>query len=123
MTTDRNDPLTPTLSHERLDVYQAALEFLDASAAHADGLPAKYAHSGDQLRRAALSVVLNIAEAVGKTSGADRKRFFAIARGSAAECGAVLDALRVLKLIDEDRFLAGKTLLVRIVSMLTRMCR
>ena len=42
-------------------------------------------------------------------------------RGSAHECGAVYDASRILGVVDEQAFIQGKTLLVRIVSMLIRM--
>ena len=48
----------------------------------------------DQLDRASTSIPLNIAEENGKFTGADRCRFFDIARGSALECAASLDVLR-----------------------------
>jgi hypothetical protein len=38
--------------------------------------------------------VLNIAEAAGKPTAGDNRKHFAIARGSALECGAALDTLR-----------------------------
>ncbi len=37
------------------------------------------------------------------------------------ECGAILDAFHALSLIDDAQFLEGKSLIVRIVSMLTKM--
>ncbi len=43
------------------------------------------------------------------------------ARGSAHECGALLDASKVLEVIEEPAFVQGKTLLHRIVSMLVKM--
>jgi hypothetical protein len=59
----------------------------------------------DQWRRAAMSVPLNIAEAVGKTSGADRANRFMIARGEAMECGAIVDVVRILEAVpDADSF-------------------
>jgi len=42
----------------------------------------------DQLHRASISVVLNIAGGAGRFSAPDKARFSAIARGSATECGA-----------------------------------
>jgi len=42
--------------------------------------------------------------------------------GSAMECGAILNACKVLHLADEEVLEARKALLVRIVSMLTKMC-
>ena len=80
------------LSHERLDAYQIAIQFLAWSNEVIEALPRGTASLSDQLRRASLSIPLNIAEAVGKTGKADRQRFFAIARGSALECAAIVDA-------------------------------
>src|SRR5476651_834777 len=45
----------------------------------------------DQLRRAALSIALNLSEGTGKTSMPDRVRFFEIAMGSIRECQAVVE--------------------------------
>ena len=58
------------LDHERLDVYQRAIEFLAIAFAVADRVPRGYAALADQLRRAAMSIPLNIAEASGKPDGA-----------------------------------------------------
>ena len=111
------------LAYEKLDVYQCALQFLALSAEIGGAVPKGNAALVEQLRRASLSIVLNIAEGAGKTTTADRRRFAAIARGSAMECGAVLDACRILQLADEATVSEGKDLVVRIVSMLTKMCR
>jgi four helix bundle protein len=75
----------------------------------------------DQWLRAAQSVPLNIAEGNGKQSLNDKNRFFEIARGSALECAAIHDVLRVCDAIDDDTNCRGKTDLRRIVSMLTRL--
>ena len=47
----------------------------------------------DQLKRASVSIVLNIAEGTSRFSPADRKDFYVISRGSAFECVAVLDLI------------------------------
>ena len=111
------------LSHEKLDVYQCAVEFLVLSSALVDGMPRGKSSLSDQLRRVALSIPLNIAEGAGKPTLADRRRFCGIARGSAMECGALLDACRVLGLAKDEDVDTGKALLTRIAAMLTRMCR
>ncbi|MCC6811529.1 MAG: four helix bundle protein [Deltaproteobacteria bacterium] len=112
---------TPRLHHEDLDSYQASIAFLALAAKLLDQFPRGYGTMADQLKRASLSVPLNLAEGYGKRSQVDRARFYDIARGSAHECGALLDATRVLGLVDERTFLDAKTLLHRIISMLVKM--
>ena len=58
----------------------------------------------DQLRRAAFSSVLNLAEGAGRFSKADRRNFFVIARSSLFECVAILDVLKGESLIDQQKF-------------------
>ncbi|HJL15494.1 MAG TPA: four helix bundle protein [Sandaracinaceae bacterium LLY-WYZ-13_1] len=61
-------------------------------------------------------------EGTGTRSSKDRARFYEHSRGSAMECGALFDALRVMGLVDEEGHRKGKELLVRIVSMLSKVC-
>ncbi len=87
------------------------------------GFPRGHSAPADQLRRAALSVPLNIAEGSGKGTMEDReaRRFYAIARGSALECAAIIDAMVALRFVPGDEATCTHELLERIVSMLTRM--
>lgn len=64
------------LSHEKLDVYQVAIEFLAVSAEILESIPRGNASLADQLRRASLSIPLNIAEGAGKPTHPDSARFF-----------------------------------------------
>jgi four helix bundle protein len=73
------------LGYERLDVYQRAIEHLTFVFRSIPKIPRGYSALVDQWRRAAMSVPLNIAEAVGKKSDPDRSHRYAIARGEAME--------------------------------------
>jgi four helix bundle protein len=103
-------------------VYRCAIEFL-ALSVDLPALPRGQGALADQLRRAALSVPLNIAEAAGRPSEADAARHFGIARGSAMECAAVIDAFRVLGVLDDQKHNAATVLLERVVAMLTKLSR
>src|SRR5258707_15775936 len=115
----------PIFDHEKLDVYQVELSFIAWSSvllseirAAGEGL---YREVCDQLDRASLSSLLNTAEGNGKRQGKQRAKFFDDARGSAVECAACLDASLAKKLSSVDRIQAGKEMLVRIVSMLSKL--
>lgn len=111
------------LDFERLDVYQCALQFAALSFQILEKMPRGHGELADQLRRETISVPLNIAEGAGKTTERERARFHAIARGSAMECAAIVDLLRLQARVDPQAATAAKALCVRIVSMLSRMCR
>src|SRR5688572_27684647 len=109
------------LAHEKLDVYRCAIDFLALTQRLLDELPRGHAAVADQLKRAAMSIPLNIAESAGCRGAGERRRFLSIARGSAMECSAIFDVCRVLGLSGGIDLEQGKELLVRIVSMLTKM--
>ena len=71
---------------EDLRCYQLALKLLEAAYKLAATLPGceKY-NLASQIRRAALSTLLNIAEGYGRYHYLDKLRFFYIARGSLSE--------------------------------------
>lgn len=112
----------PKLSHEKLDVYQKSILFLALATKLWTSFPRGYADLQDQLKRAALSISLNIAEASGRTGSLDNAKHFSIARGSALECGAIIDACNALNLIDQGTYADAKRLLVAQVSMLSKLC-
>jgi four helix bundle protein len=111
------------LAHENLDAYQRSIDFLSLSLRLVSRLPRGEREVRDQWKRAAMSIPLNIAEGSGKPGAADRARYYAIARGSAMECAALLDVCRVAGLVPVEEVEEGKALVTRIVAMLTRMCR
>jgi len=111
------------LDHERLDVYHLALDFVVFANQVIVGLPRGRSHLADQLTRASLSIVLNIAEGAGKHSKGDKRRYYLIARGSATESAALLDVSLRLKFLAEVEHKAGKEMIVRLVSMLIKLAQ
>ncbi len=56
----------------------------------------------DQLYRASISMVINIAEGTGKLSKNDRKNFYVISRGSVFECASLLEIVHDENIIDSQ---------------------
>src|SRR5436309_12073152 len=111
-----------TLDHEKLEVYQASLEFITWTIPLLDGLPGS-ASVRNQLDRASTSIPLNIAEGNGKFTSPDRCRFFDNARCSALESAACLDVMLARRFVDTEEIETGKAMLVKIVSMLFGLIR
>ncbi|MBW1849050.1 MAG: four helix bundle protein [Deltaproteobacteria bacterium] len=109
------------LGHEKLDVYRLSIDYVAWVFAQADELNGFHRHARDQWLRASQSIPLNIAEGNGKTAEADRRRYFEIARGSALECAAIQDVLRVGKALDKSEHQTRKNHLDRIAAMLSRL--
>lgn len=66
--------------------------------------PRSYLYREDQLKRASLSVVLNIAEGSSKQSDKDFNRFLTISLGSVDELVACLETAYKLRLISNTQF-------------------
>src|SRR4029077_15585746 len=98
---------------QRLDVYKAAVGFLGLACKLLSKIPRGNADLSDQLRRAALSVPLNIAEGRRNVSR-HAVRFYPIARGSALECAAILDALETIGAVDENDLKDAREILERV---------
>lgn len=80
------------LNHTKLEVYATARSFVFACYQLTRQFPSEERFAlSQQIRRAATSVHLNIAEGSSRKSLADRKRFFEISRGSLIEIDAALD--------------------------------
>ena len=107
--------------HEKLTVYQVAIEFVMLADEVIEHLPRGRAYLSDQLQRAALSISLNIAEGAGEYAVDEKARFYRMAKRSATECAGVLDVCQGLRLIEENRYIKGRELLIGIVSMLIKM--
>ena len=104
---------------EKLIVYQRAVDFADTIAALTESFPRGRYYLTDQLNRASLSIAANLAEGNGRFTKADRKHFFAIARGSIQECVPLLELARRRGLIQDDRHAGLKDQLEEIARMLS----
>ena len=109
--------------HERLDVYKTSLKFIVLSTEIIASFPKGRSQLADQLNRASLSIVLNVAEGAGEYSKADKVRFYRMAKRSATECAACLDVCRELELVEKEMLEDGRKHLLDIVSMLIKLVR
>ncbi|MBP6333837.1 MAG: four helix bundle protein [Bacteroidia bacterium] len=105
------------MDFEKLIVYQKAKEFNQRINEEVLSVPSIDRILKDQLRRAALSIALNIAEGTSRFSKADRKNFFVVSRGSTFECVAILDLLKS-GVISSEILLTLKSLAEEISKML-----
>ena len=105
--------------HERLDVYVLALKYVAWAFAVCRRLKGLHKNARDQLLRSSQAMPLNIAEGNGKATQPERRRYFEIARASALESAATQDVLEVMGAISTQENSYGKTMLERIVAMLT----
>ncbi len=110
------------LDHEKLDVYQISIEFTALAVKIAESIPTGCTSLADQLKSASLSIPFNIAEGCGNAGKKNKKKLYSVARESAIECGAILDVCSVIKTELKGLVKEGKSLLTRIVEMLTKMC-
>jgi|SRR5271154_1196512 len=109
--------------HERLDVYQAALKFVVLTNEIIEDLPRGRAYLADQYQRASTSILLNIAEGAGELSPNEKVRFYRMARRSATECAGILAIIQNLGLARTELQQQGRQLLLRVVSMLSKMVK
>ena len=78
---------------EKLDVYKKARNFRTELFSIISSKKKIDRYLLDQLKRASVSIVLNIAEGSGKFSRADKRNFFTIARASTYEVVSIIDIL------------------------------
>ncbi|OGX18173.1 MAG: hypothetical protein A3I71_04600 [Omnitrophica WOR_2 bacterium RIFCSPLOWO2_02_FULL_63_16] len=107
---------------ERLEVYQKSLEFLLSIYRITRPLPREYQFSlADQLRRAGLSILNNLAEGSGKLSKKEKAQFYKTSLNSARECVPMLTVLVREKQIVEGTHQTMREEVVHIANMLGRL--
>jgi len=108
---------------ERLDVFTVALDAVLIVDRVAEDLPEGRGYMRDQLRRAANSIPLNIAEGAGELLPAEKARFYRIAKRSATECAGQLLVMRKHGMSTAPRIDAALDVLERVIAMLVTLVR
>jgi four helix bundle protein len=106
------------LSHTKLDLFKVTREFVLSCYKETKNFPSEE-RSGmiSQIRRAALSVHLNVTEGCSRKYVAERKRFYEIARGFLIEVDTALDITVNLNYITKEQLKELGILLVRHSSL------
>lgn len=110
------------LNHQKLDVYHASGAFIKECYAFTGTLPSEEKFAlGQQIRRAALSVHLNISEGCSRKSEAERKRYYEIARGSVIKIDAAVDACGDLNYCRKEDLKESGLTMVRCFTLFSKM--
>ncbi len=89
------------LNHQNLEVYSFSKKFVIECYKLTKHLPSEEKFGMiSQIRRASLSVHLNIAEGSSRKSSVERKRYYEISRGSIVEVDPALDVAKELDYLD-----------------------
>ena len=110
--------------HERLDVYVLAKRFVIEVYQETASFPVQERFGlVSQIRRAAVSIPVNIAEGASRGSKREFSRFLLIARGSVNEIRVLLELSREIGHLDNSRFLHFEEIVNRLFAMTTGLIR
>jgi len=90
------------MNYRTTRIYVLSLEVVDLVAGAVAGMPSGLGFLADQLRRAAASITLNFVEGCGRSSTADRIRFFTMAIGSAHEVAGAFEVMHRFKALTAE---------------------
>ena len=109
---------------ERLEVYSKALDFADTVYNITEEFPERENYGlTSQLRRAAVSISLNLAEGVGRDTKADRRRFYIMARGSLFECIPLIEISSRRKMFSQETRSGLRSRCVELGKMISGLIR
>ena len=108
--------------NQKFDTQEVALEMAAELRPGLDALGRRDRDLADQVRRAAASVVLNIAEGAGRR-GKDRIQHYRIAAGSAGETAVALRLAKAWGYLAGADVQVAEALLVRVQAMLWKLTR
>ncbi|MBI2283416.1 MAG: four helix bundle protein [Bacteroidetes bacterium] len=110
------------LSHTHLDIFSVSRQLVLCSYGITNSFPPEEKYSlTQQIRRAAVSVHLNIAEGCSRKSATERKRFFEMSRGSLIEIDTALDIATELGYTHQENLTQEKKNLIQCFQMLSKM--
>jgi four helix bundle protein len=110
------------LKHTKLDVFSVSKAFALACYRETISFPPEEKFSMiSQIRRAALSVHLNVAEGCSRKSLTERKRFYEIARGSLIEADTVFDIAVDLGYTSRKKLNELGNLMIRCFQLISKM--
>jgi|YelNatPaOPRAMG01_1025707.scaffolds.fasta_scaffold121719_1 four helix bundle protein len=102
----------------KLRVYQEAKNFHRKAIYYSKGWSKEFDYLKNQLRKAALSIVLNIAEGSGKSSDNDFNRYILNSLGSTNESAACIDIAFGEKLLTHENYNELLSLALRLKNSL-----
>ena len=110
------------LAHTKLDVFNISKSFVLSCYKETKSFPSEEKFGIiSQIRRAALSVHLNVAEGCSRKSAIERKRFYEIARGSLIEVDTALDIAIELGYTSNQRLEETGKLMIRSFQLISKM--
>ena len=110
--------------YQDLKVWQKSLAMVVAVYGGTESFPKREVFGlTSQIRRAAVSVIANIAEGHGRTTGGEYRNCLSVARGSLKELETLLIIAHALAYIDENTLNALMNRCVEISKMLTGLKR
>ena len=110
------------LAHTKLNVYQFTQDLVLECYKLTKQFPQEEKFAlVQQLRRAAISVHLNLAEGCSRKSKTERKRFFEISRGSVIEIDSAIGIAFKLKYVTEEELSVLGSLIVSTFKLLSGM--
>ncbi len=110
------------LAHTRLDIFNVSKIFVLLCYKSTKTFPSeeKFALT-QQIRKAALSVHLNIAEGSSRKSLIERRRYYEVARGSVIEVDTAFGIAIELEYADREMLIELRRYLLRCFQMLSKM--
>jgi four helix bundle protein len=110
------------LAHTKLDVFITGKDLVLSCYKTAKLLPPdERFNMTQQLRRAALSIQLNIAEGSSRKSAIERRRYYEISRGSIIEVDTILDIAEELEYFKKEDLTQTGDLIIKTFQMLSKM--